>query len=175
MTDEWPADDAVRAPARKRRRRAQAPPSCSGVQRPIHISGDCTGFDSGVLSARALGVGDRVVPGFCSDVEKHVRKYLAKNFKHRFTFTDVLERDHKRLAQSLARLDLRPDVYTAGWPCQPFSAAGLRQGVFDGRGRGLVGLAISETIMAVRPLMLQAHVALRSIRSLNRGGVSCLV
>lgn len=43
------------------------------------------------------------------------------------------------------------DVLIAGFPCQPYSIAGLRQGLEDAKGRGQVFLSILEILQKVRP------------------------
>jgi len=43
------------------------------------------------------------------------------------------------------------DVLVAGFPCQPYSIAGLRQGLADEKGRGQVFLSILEVLDKVRP------------------------
>ena len=43
------------------------------------------------------------------------------------------------------------DVLVAGFPCQPYSIAGLRQGLDDEKGRGQVFLSILEILAKVRP------------------------
>jgi DNA (cytosine-5)-methyltransferase 1 len=43
------------------------------------------------------------------------------------------------------------DVLVAGFPCQPYSIAGLRQGLKDEKGRGQVFLSIIEILKKVRP------------------------
>lgn len=43
------------------------------------------------------------------------------------------------------------DVLVAGFPCQPYSIAGLRQGLEDAKGRGQVFLSILEILDKVRP------------------------
>ena len=117
--------------------------------RPLHISGDCTGLDSGMLSLQSLGLGSRSVPGFASDIEAYVRMYLRANFKHSHVFSDMMGRDNLALDQKLKSKNMHPDIYTAGWPCQPFSVAGRQQGQNDPR--GLVGLAVADTIMTIKP------------------------
>lgn len=43
------------------------------------------------------------------------------------------------------------DVLVAGFPCQPYSIAGLRQGLKDEKGRGQVFVSIIEILNKVRP------------------------
>ena len=43
------------------------------------------------------------------------------------------------------------DMLIAGFPCQPYSIAGLRQGLDDSKGRGQVFLSILEILRKVRP------------------------
>jgi hypothetical protein len=175
MDDSW--DDPVRMPRRrstlgkanrrtkraavKRTKRAvvkhglKRPAKCiqsagkGDVPRPIRISGDCTGLDSGILSLRALGLGSRIKEGFASDINPHVRTFLQANFEHTHIFKDIVTRDNEKLKKQLAATDNIPDIYTAGWPCQPFSRAGLQKGVQDMR--GTVGAFVADTIVEIRP------------------------
>lgn len=143
-----------------RQKRSEAPRSGSSsmaivrkparrVHRAIRISGDCTGLESGVLSLRAIGLGSRAREGFASDINPHVRRYLQDNFEHTHVFSDVVTRDNRRLKKQLVQNDDIPDIYTAGWPCQPFSSAGLQQGVLDER--GTVGAFVADTIKEIEP------------------------
>lgn len=119
------------------------------VPRPIRISGDCTGLDSGILSLRALGLGSRIKEGFASDTNPHVRTFLQSNFEHTHIFKDIVTRDNNKLKKQLAANDDIPDIYTAGWPCQPFSQAGLQKGVKDKR--GTIGAFVADTIVEIQP------------------------
>ena len=102
-----------------------------------------------MLSLQSLGLGSRAVPGFASDIEAYVRRYLRANFKHSQIFANMLDRDNSALYQNLKSKNAHPDIYTAGWPCQPFSIAGRQKGGDDPR--GLVGLAVADTIMTIKP------------------------
>ena len=85
---------------------------CSG------IGGFSLGFSWAELSKTIM---------FC-DTEKWCRQILAKNFPNTPIATDV-----KELANDPERLVPNHDILTAGYPCQPFSVAGLRKGEEDDR------------------------------------------
>ena len=85
---------------------------CSG------IGGFSLGFSWAELSKTIM---------FC-DAEKWCRQILAKNFPNTPIATDV-----KELANDPERLVPNHDILTAGYPCQPFSVAGLRKGEEDDR------------------------------------------
>ena len=85
---------------------------CSG------IGGFSLGFEWAELSTPIL---------FC-DTEEWCRKILAKNFPNVPIATDV-----KELAHDPERLVPDCDILTAGYPCQPFSVAGLQKGTKDDR------------------------------------------
>ena len=85
---------------------------CSG------IGGFALGFQWAELSKTIM---------FC-DTEKWCREILAKNFPE-----TRIEKDVKELANDPERLVPDHDILTAGYPCQPFSVAGLRKGEKDDR------------------------------------------
>ena len=60
---------------------------------------------------------------FTCDSCPHVQKYLRQNFPHVPLLSSV-ESPERRATP-------RADVYVAGFPRQPFSAAGLNHGVAD--------------------------------------------
>ena len=85
---------------------------CSG------IGGFSLGFSWAELSKTIM---------FC-DTEKWCRQILNQNFPNIPIATDV-----KELANDPERLVPDHDILTAGYPCQPFSVAGLRKGEEDDR------------------------------------------
>jgi len=85
---------------------------CSG------IGGFALGFEMAKLSVPVL---------FC-DVEPWCRRILKKHWP-----TVPVAEDVKVLANDPARFVPDCDIITAGYPCQPFSQAGKRQGEEDPR------------------------------------------
>lgn len=85
---------------------------CSG------IGGFSLGFSWAELSKTIM---------FC-DTEEWCRKILAKNFNN-----VPIAKDVKELANDPERLVPNHDILTCGYPCQPFSVAGLRKGEEDDR------------------------------------------
>ena len=85
---------------------------CSG------IGGFALGFQWAELSKTIM---------FC-DTEEWCRRILEKNFPE-----TRIEKDVKELANDPERLVPDHDILTAGYPCQPFSVAGLRKGEKDDR------------------------------------------
>ena len=85
---------------------------CSG------IGGFALGFEWAGLSTPVL---------FC-DIEPWCRSVLRKHWPHVPIHSDV-----KELANDAERLIPDCDILTAGYPCQPFSVAGKREGEKDDR------------------------------------------
>ena len=85
---------------------------CSG------IGGFALGFEWAGLSTPVL---------FC-DIEPWCRNVLRKHWPHVPIHSDV-----KELANDAERLIPDCDILTAGYPCQPFSVAGKREGEKDDR------------------------------------------
>jgi DNA (cytosine-5)-methyltransferase 1 len=72
---------------------------------------------------------------FACDVEKSVRTHIAENFSPAMWFDDLMTRDNSSVTTPSVQL------YIAGFPCQPFSSAGLKKGFKDKRGMVFYGCA----------------------------------
>jgi DNA (cytosine-5)-methyltransferase 1 len=72
---------------------------------------------------------------FACDIERHVRNHIAENFSAAKWFDDLLLRDNS------SRTTPEVQLYIAGFPCQPFSSAGLKKGFKDKRGTVFFGCA----------------------------------
>ena len=85
----------------------------------------CSGIGGFALGFEWAGLSKPVL--FC-DIEPWSRKVLAKHWP------DVpIAEDVKELANDPARLVPDCDILTAGYPCQPWSVAGVRRGEEDDR------------------------------------------
>jgi DNA (cytosine-5)-methyltransferase 1 len=79
----------------------------------------CGGFDLGFQQAGFETV-------FANDIDPEACKTYRENLG------EIVEGDVTRI--QIPKLKKRPDVLTAGFPCQPFSNAGSRKGLEDDRG-----------------------------------------
>ncbi len=86
-----------------------------------------------------------------SEIDVHARmtyayqRWASEDSRHLY-INDVVELGRMRKA---ATPDF--DVMVAGFPCQPYSIAGLRQGLEDEKGRGQVFLSMLETLNKKKP------------------------
>lgn len=91
---------------------------------------------------------------FSCEKDRHCRRLIQQgmqqwgpnsaqgNTKH-IMLTDITTRDPKKLPGH--------DLYVAGFPCQPFSSMGLREGVADRHGRGRIITHIVAALSAKQP------------------------
>ena len=97
------------------------------------------------MALEKLGLGGKIKHVFTSEKEPYVRQLIAHNFgiKAEDIANDVMTRDNAQTP--------RCDIYTARFPCQPFSVQGLRQGEADALGRGLIAHKLVDYIEQRRP------------------------
>lgn len=95
---------------------------------PLLVGTDCSGIETPLIALKNLKVPMRHV--FSCDNDPHVKKVILANFKPEVFFDDLTQR---KLHNNTC-LEKPLDLYVAGFPCQPFSAAGVHGGTSDPRG-----------------------------------------
>ena len=98
----------------------------------VRLGGDCSGYNSAGLALEALHVKYEDV--FTSEVDKKVRQVLKRNFPDlksgKNIQHDCTTRDPKTTPEC--------DLYTAGFPCQPYSTQGAKKGSRDSRSKAII-------------------------------------
>lgn len=109
--------------------------------RAIKIGTDCSGMEAPIQAIKNLKV--KYDHKFSCDVDAHARATIEANFPHAIMYEDLTKRDNKQAP--------KVDVYVAGFPCQPFSSAGLQQGFKDKKGRGEIFFYILDYLSQTKP------------------------
>ncbi len=130
---------------------------CASAGRVITIGSDCSGLDSVMAALDQMGLSSRVKLMFCSDTERSCRRFLRGVHDPARLYHDIVCRNVERVPHV--------DIYTAGFPCQPYSQAGLRQGRKDKHGRGTCSDHVLEYIAVKTPkaFLLENVAALTSV------------
>ena len=106
----------------------------------IRIGSDCSGMEALIQAIKNLNVGYKHV--FSCDRDPHVRATIGANFSPSIMYPDITSRNNKETPES--------DVYGAGFPCPPFSLAGLGKG-FDDEGKGGKFFGVLDYIRTKKP------------------------
>jgi len=101
------------------------------LSRPLKIGTDCSGMETPVMGLIKLKVPYEHM--FSCDIDRHVKTQILKNFPPKKWYDDLMTRDNNAASTPAV------DIYLAGFPCQPFSAAGLQKGFKDKRGMVFYG------------------------------------
>ena len=103
------------------------PPCTTRVFPTVFTVGtDCSGMEIPLMALSNMGIKAKHV--FSSDNDPVVKSFIEENFKPNVFFDDISDRRNRTLEKDM-------DLYVAGFPCQPFSIAGLRRGLDDERGK----------------------------------------
>ena len=101
----------------------------SALSRPVKIGTDCSGMETPVMALQKLNVAYEHM--FSCDIDRHVKTQIMQNFPPKIWFDDLMTRDNSASSTPVV------DIYVAGFPCQPFSLAGVQKGFKDKRGKVL--------------------------------------
>ena len=111
--------------------------------RHIRVGTECSGMEPVAMALRNLGALAQCSLEFCCEIDKWCHNFILQNHPPKRFFEDITIRDPFAAPPC--------DLYVAGFPCQPFSRAGLRQGVDDVKGRGTIFEHILSYLRAHRP------------------------
>ena len=95
--------------------------------RVIKVGSDCSGWASEVHALHLLGLGNAIDHRFACDIFSASKTIIFNNCQPKIWYDDCLARDNRHSSTPTV------DVYVAGFPCQPYSAAGKNQGMNDSR------------------------------------------
>eukprot|EP00928_Gymnodinium_smaydae_P062497 TRINITY_DN46350_c0_g1_i1.p1 TRINITY_DN46350_c0_g1~~TRINITY_DN46350_c0_g1_i1.p1 ORF type:complete len:381 (-),score=79.00 TRINITY_DN46350_c0_g1_i1:195-1337(-) len=98
------------------------------LTRPMRVGTDCSGMEAPIQALRNLGIQHEHI--FSCDIDKHAEATIQANYPPKIWFPDLTKRDNETAP--------KVDLYVAGFPCQPFSACGKREGFKDKKGRGTI-------------------------------------
>ena len=87
----------------------------------IRVGSDCSGLESPKVALDRMGVGRRVECCFCSDKDPVCQVFLKATHSPKILYENA---DKAGSAKAP-----KVDVYTAGFPCQPWSSEGKSNGV----------------------------------------------
>ena len=119
----------------------------------IRVGTECSGMEPIPWIFKAMGLLRRFRLSFSCEKDPACRRLMRQNRlawqagskqkRGPLVYKDITKRKASRLPAV--------DVYVAGFPCQPFSSMGLRQGEADKHGRGNVFGHVCAAIDAKRP------------------------
>jgi len=112
-------------------------------QRPIRVFESFAGYGGASFGLRRTGYPHRIV-GY-SEIDPTAIRIYEMNHHGVPNYGDITKIDETKLPDF--------DLFTGGFPCQPFTAAGKRQGEADIKGRGTLFHDIVRILTVKRPSM----------------------
>lgn len=111
---------------------------------PVRVFEGFAGYGGASFGLRRSGI-PHVVVGM-SEFDPFASQLLAQNFPNIHNWGDITQINADELPDF--------DLFTGGFPCQPFSSAGMQLGVDDPYGRGTLIYHILRIVKAKRPQYL---------------------
>ena len=140
--------------------KVQPPP----LSRPVTYGSACTGMGVCRMAAISLHGYDGVKFIFECEKDPVALKFMKANgMTAEYFYEDATSDEFYRLAPHV-------EVFVCGFPCQPWSSAGLRWGIDDPKGRGIVVLHLLRYIRDRQPRV----VVLENVRGLVTHHMSSL-
>lgn len=112
-----------------------------------------TGYAGASFGLHNSGL-DYEVIGF-SEIDKYAIKLLKLNFPTIHNYGDITQIDPTKLPDF--------DLFTGGFPCQPFSSIGLQDGELDKYGRGTLFYDIIRILQVKKP----SYILLENVKGLT--------
>ncbi len=109
--------------------------------KPLTVGTDCSGWESIIMALRSMSLDISHI--FACDDNRAVKKTILLNHKPRIYYDNIENRDPHSVPCV--------DIYHAGFPCQPFSLAGLKLGKADPKGRGSIVNRCLNYVQAKHP------------------------
>jgi len=107
----------------------------------LRVGTDCSGMEAPIQALIQLGIPFRHV--FSSETDQDCIATIQENYHPDRIYVDMMNRSTKELPDI--------DLYVCGFPCQPFSNAGKREGWDDEKGRGHLFWHCLDVIRSKRP------------------------
>jgi DNA (cytosine-5)-methyltransferase 1 len=90
----------------------------------IRVGTDCSGIEAPIHALKQLNI--QFVHVFACEKDPYAIQSIKANYTPLTLYDDITTRDHAKVADI--------DLYVCGFPCQPFSTLGLKNGTLDIRG-----------------------------------------
>ena len=113
------------------------------LSRVIMVGTECSGLESVMAALDLMGLRGKSRLRFVCEKDSAARKLILAHQKPDIVYQDITHRP----VQGMPTCDL----YAAGFPCQPFSTAGLHEGADDRHGRGRIFPHVAEYIRQKTP------------------------
>lgn len=109
----------------------------------IRVGTECSGLESVMVAMEKMGLQHRSQLQFICEKDAAARRLILSHVSPSIVYEDITTRPVGSMPVC--------DVYAAGFPCQPWSTAGLSMGTHDRQGRGCIFPHIHEYIRVKAP------------------------